>query len=60
MVDVTHEEDNFWDRKSKPLSPGNGNWKRTMEHLFLNMYNFVKNEPQLRELFGWKIFGRVF
>ena len=37
-----YEEDNFWDRKTKPLSPGNGNWKKTLEHLFLNIYNFVK------------------
>lgn len=59
MPDLTHEEETFWERKSKPLSAGNGNWKRTMEHIFLNLYQLVKNEPQLRELFGWKIFGRV-
>jgi hypothetical protein len=56
---MVREEENFWDRKTKPLSPGNGNWKKTLEHLFLNIYNFVKNEQELRELFGWKKFGRV-
>jgi hypothetical protein len=56
---VIHDEEKFWDRKTKPLSPGNGNWKKTLEHLFLNIYNFVKNEQELRELFGWKKFGRV-
>jgi hypothetical protein len=59
-VDVTHEEENFWDRKTTPLSPGNGNWKKTLEHIFLNIYDFVKNERELREIFGWKQFGRVF
>jgi len=60
VIDVLHEEENFWNRKTKPLSPGNGNWKKTLEHIFLNIYNFVKNEQELRELFGWKTFGRVF
>ena len=59
QTEISHEDERFWERKCKPLSPGNGNWKRTMEHVFLNFYQFVKNEPQLRELFGWKIFGRV-
>lgn len=59
QADLSHEEERFWERKCKPLSSGNGNWKRTMEHIFLNLYQFVKNEPQLRELFGWKIFGRI-
>ncbi|CAF1231961.1 unnamed protein product [Rotaria sp. Silwood1] len=58
-MDTTYEEENFWDRKIKPLSPGNGNWKKTLEHLFLNIYNYVKDERELRELFGWKIFGRI-
>lgn len=58
ITDVTEEED-FWDRKPKPFSPGNGNWKKTLEHLFLNIYNYVKDEQELRELFGWKKFGRV-
>ncbi|CAF3586615.1 unnamed protein product [Rotaria sordida] len=59
VMNTTHEEENFWDRKTKPLSPGNGNWKKTLEHLFLNIYNYVKDERELRELFGWKIFGRI-
>ena len=58
ITDVTEEVD-FWDRKPKPFSPGNGNWKKTLEHLFLNIYNYVKDEQELRELFGWKKFGRV-
>ena len=41
------------------MSPGNGNWKKTLEHLFSNIYNLVKDEQELRELFGWKKFGRV-
>ncbi|CAF4470987.1 unnamed protein product, partial [Rotaria magnacalcarata] len=32
VMDVTYEEENFWDRKIKPLSPGNGNWKKTLDH----------------------------
>ncbi|CAF2947711.1 unnamed protein product [Rotaria sp. Silwood2] len=59
IIDTTYEEENFWDRKTKPLSPGNGNWKKTLEHLFLNIFNYVKDERELRELFGWKIFGRI-
>ncbi|CAF0755465.1 unnamed protein product [Rotaria sordida] len=59
ITDVTHEEEDFWDRKPKPFSPGNGNWKKTLEHLFLNIYNYVKDEQELRELFGWKKFGRI-
>jgi hypothetical protein len=59
ITDVTHDEEDFWDRKPKPMSPGNGNWKKTLEHLFLNIYNYVKDEQELRELFGWKKFGRV-
>ncbi|CAF0825966.1 unnamed protein product [Adineta steineri] len=58
ITDVTQEED-FWDRKPKPFSPGNGNWKKTLEHLFLNIYNYVKDEQELQELFGWKKFGRI-
>lgn len=58
IVDVTDEK-NFWDRKPKPFSPGDGDWEKTLEHLFLQIYNFVKEEPELQELFGWKKFGRV-
>ncbi|UJR35955.1 hypothetical protein I4U23_028696 [Adineta vaga] len=58
ITDVAEQED-FWDRKPKPVSPGNGNWKKTLEHLFLNIYNYVKDEQELRELFGWKKFGRI-
>jgi hypothetical protein len=59
-ADVPHkEEEDFWNRKTQPLSPGNGNWKKTLEHIFLNIYNYVKDEQELRELFGWKKFGRV-
>ncbi len=56
---MTHDEEDFWNRKPKPTSPGNGNWKKTLEHIFLNIYNYVKEEEELRELFGWKKFGRV-
>ncbi|CAF1191411.1 unnamed protein product [Rotaria magnacalcarata] len=59
VMDVTYEEENFWDRKIKPLSPGNGNWKKTLDHIFLNVYNYVKDERELREIFGWKTFGRI-
>ncbi|CAF2904300.1 unnamed protein product [Rotaria sp. Silwood2] len=59
ITDVTQDEENFWDRKPKPFSPGNGDWKKTLEHLFLNIYNYVKDEQELRELFGWKKFGRI-
>jgi hypothetical protein len=43
----------------KEFSPGNGDWKKTLEHIFLNIYNHVKDDQQLRDLFGWKKFGRV-
>ena len=56
--DVTNEED-FWDRKPKPMSLGNGDWKKTLEHIFSHIYNYVKDEEELCELFGWKKFGRV-
>ncbi|CAF0771349.1 unnamed protein product [Didymodactylos carnosus] len=62
ITDVTQDEserDNFWDRKPKPFSMGDGNWKKTLEHIFLNIYNYVKDEQELRELFGWKKFGRI-
>jgi hypothetical protein len=60
ITDVTHDEEDFWNRKVKPTSPGDGNWKKTLEHIFLNIYNYVKDEQELRELFGWKKFGRVY
>ena len=43
----------------KPFSPGDGDWEKTLDHLFLQIYHFVKEEPELQELFGWKKFGRV-
>jgi hypothetical protein len=58
MVDVS-EQENFWDQPVASLSLANGNWRKTLEHLFLNTYNYVKDEQELRELFGWKRFGRV-
>lgn len=58
IVDVTQEED-FWNRKPKATSPGNGDWKKTLEHIFSNIYNHVKDDPELQEQFGWKKFGRV-
>ncbi|CAF0830960.1 unnamed protein product [Adineta ricciae] len=58
ITDVSQEDD-FWDRKPTAFSSGNGNWKKTLEHLFLNIYNYVKDEPELREIFGWKKFGRI-
>ena len=56
---VIHEDETFWERTTKALSPGNGDWKKTLDHLFLNIYNYVKNEQELREIFGRKKFGRV-
>lgn len=60
IVEVTYDEENFWERNPKPLTLGNGNWKKTLEHVFLNIYNYVKKEQELREIFGWKKFGRVY
>lgn len=53
------DPDDFWNREPSPLSAGDGYWKKTLEHIFLHMYDHVKKEQPLREAFGWKRFARV-
>ncbi|CAF4219276.1 unnamed protein product, partial [Didymodactylos carnosus] len=61
IADITHdklEQENFWDKKPTPFSMADGNWKKTLEHIFSNTYNYVKDDEELRESFGSKKFGR--
>ncbi|CAF2047091.1 unnamed protein product [Rotaria magnacalcarata] len=58
ITDVTHEE-NFWDRKTKPYSPANGDLETTLEHIILNTYNYLKDDEELAGLFAWKKFGQI-
>ncbi|CAF4969803.1 unnamed protein product, partial [Rotaria socialis] len=58
ITDVTHEE-NFWDRKTKPYSPANGDLEKTLEHIILNTYNYLTDDEELAGLFAWKKFGQI-
>lgn len=58
ITDVTNQE-NFWDRPTKPYSLGDGDWENTLEHLVLNLHNYIKTEQDLQDLLAHKKFGGV-